>query len=286
MTDLSGSQPRELTARTLEIAERASELTLKMLAGTVKNWNKTDQSPVTEIDLAVDKLLREDLGALFPAAGWLSEETVDDRARLDREFLWIVDPIDGTRSLLRNIPEFTISIALARRGVGVTLGVIVNPRTSERFVAVRGEGAREVGVGPLKCRPREPGALLQLLVSRTEEEKGLWRDLPCAVIGISSLAYKLAKVARGDVDATLTPWRRSEWDAAAGQLIVEEAGGIVRDGSGDPLRYNQLKPTLKGVLAASPGAFDEVLAMAPELRRRRQKVLAWQANNEPMGGDR
>ena len=273
MGDVSDMQ--RLLDDVVRIVDDAAQLALRMLDDGVANWRKSDRSPVTEIDIAVDRMLRKRLRDTLPTAGWLSEETTDDVIRLDRELVWIVDPIDGTRSLMENTDEFAISVALSRAGDGPILGVVHNPRRKERFVALKGQGAWQLEGSELRCATRHGDDGLRLLVSRTELRKGLWRNMPmpCELQPTSSLAYKMALVARGDADATLTPWPRSEWDAAAGQLLVSEAGGRTTDAFGEPLIFNSASPQLRGIVVASRAAWDDVLALAPELRRRRDIVL-------------
>jgi myo-inositol-1(or 4)-monophosphatase len=276
MTERDPLDLKKLVESTLAVVAEASALVNTMLGGTVANWQKIDDSPVTEIDIAVDKFLRPRLTELLPSAGWLSEETVDNRERDTKRHVWIVDPIDGTRSLLNNQPEYAISVALAERGVGPVVGVVHNPSTGEAFAACRGGGAWQVGGGVLRCATHINGTPMHLLVSRTELEKGMWNDLPSAgeTRGVSSLAYKLALVARGDADATMTPWQRHEWDAAAGDLLVTEAGGRMADATGTPIAYNRVNPKLDGVIGCSAEAWHDMMALAPELRRRREVVKA------------
>ena len=101
---------------------------------------KLDGSEVSEADLAVDAALKHALCDPRPAYGWLSEESEDNPIRLERRFVWMVDPIDGTNAFLRHVPEWTISVALVEDGAPV-LGIVFNPATQEFFHAVRGEGA-------------------------------------------------------------------------------------------------------------------------------------------------
>ena len=104
-------------------------------------YTKPDQSPVTSADLAVNQILRDHLSAAFPEDGWLSEETEDDHHRLTRSRVWIVDPIDGTRSFVRGLPEFCLSVALVEHGIPA-IAAIFNPATGEFFSAIRGQGIR------------------------------------------------------------------------------------------------------------------------------------------------
>ena len=127
----------------------------------------------------------------------------------------------------------------------------------------------------------------KLLVSNNELRRGLWRELDASfdVSAVSSLAYKLAKVARGDVDATMTPWPRSEWDAAAGDLLVREAGGFTVDIHGVPLTYNHSTPVFAGVVAGGRAALDHLAPLRPLLLRRRKVVEQRWIDNQAGQGD-
>ncbi|RAI38147.1 inositol monophosphatase family protein, partial [Rhodoplanes roseus] len=129
-----------------QIMREAGALALAAIRNPIKSWykGKGEDSPVSEIDLAVDRLLKERLGRLAPDAGWLSEETEDDPARLGCERLWVVDPIDGTRGLLAGKPDWTISVALVERERPVVAALLA-PVTDEMFLAVQGGGATRNG---------------------------------------------------------------------------------------------------------------------------------------------
>lgn len=259
------------------VCDRASQLALQMLEAPLQRQNKTDHSPVTAIDLAVDALLSQELQALWPEAGWLSEETADNPRRLGQRYLWVVDPIDGTRSLLERRPEFCVSVALVDTQLGPVLGVIANPMTGEVFLAERGSGARDAAGRALQVRAQPQPRDWSFLVSRTDLKKGLWEGLlPAKPVPMGSLAYKMALVAAGAHDAHATPTPRSEWDAAAGHLILHEAGGVVSDGRGQPLRYNQPQPVYDGMVVASREAFPHALALCAQAGVRWQAALARQ----------
>jgi myo-inositol-1(or 4)-monophosphatase len=249
----------------LAICEQASELALAMLSGPLETQRKTDASPVTAIDLAVDKLLSRSLQALFPEAGWLSEETADNPKRFGQRYLWVVDPIDGTRSMLERRPEFCVSVALVESGVGPVLGVIANPMSGERFFAERGRGAYDGTGKRLAVQPTYDPATASLVLSRTDLRHGLWDGLLTqTAVPLGSLAYKMALVAAGLHAGHATPTPRSEWDAAAGHLLLLEAGGLATDAHGEPLRYNQERPVYDGMVVSSSAAFADLLALCQQ----------------------
>lgn len=222
---------------------------------------KTPAQPLTAADLEADALIHEQLVDARPDYGWLSEETVDTRDRLRRHRVWIVDPIDGTRSFIARLPEFTISIGLAEGGAAVA-GVVYNPARDELFHAVRGGGSFvELQGGapvPLRMRTHAVDDRATLLTSRTELGAGelepfrdAWQLEP-----VGSTAYKLARVAWSKGDAFLSRGPKSEWDICAGVLIVNEAGGRATDLHGVEPRFNRADPYVHGVLAASAQLHD------------------------------
>jgi myo-inositol-1(or 4)-monophosphatase len=199
------------------------------------------------------------LAGTRPGYGWLSEETEDSPDRLQRSRVWIVDPIDGTRSFIDGRPDFTVSVGLAVDGA-VALGVVYNPARDELFCAVRGAGARlETAAGPATLRLSSHGAVT-LLASRTEIAGGEIQPLAgdWAVEGVGSTAYKLAQVAR-DRGAFISRGPKNEWDVCAGALLVAEAGGRVTDACGAELTFNRTDPNVRGIVAADASLHEELL---------------------------
>jgi myo-inositol-1(or 4)-monophosphatase len=219
------------------VVREAGALAHKAFGTRVKTWVKEHDSPVSEIDIAVDHLLKERLAAIVPDAGWLSEESEDDPARLDASQVWIVDPIDGTRSFINGRPDWTISVALveARRPV---VAALFAPVSGEFFRATAGAGATCNGT-PITATPG--GALAG---ARVAGPKGLLEHLaavaPAFTIPprIHSLALRLARVADGTLDAAFASSTSHDWDLAAADLLVHEAGGALTTLGGTTLAYN------------------------------------------------
>ena len=226
---------------------------------------KSADQPQSAADRDADHTLHEVLIGGRPHYGWLSEELLDTPARLAHSRVWIVDPIDGTRSYLAGHSEFAISIALAENGEAV-LGVVANPATNEIFWTIRGEGAfRHPDVRlHVSAADHQP---LRIVASRTEMKRGEFAGLAAGaeIQGLGSTAYKMAKVAAGEVDLFLSRGPKSEWDVAAGDLLVREAGGRVSDLRGATLRYNTPDPYIHGIVVTNGARHDEILRIVRTL---------------------
>lgn len=229
---------------------RAGHEAIRLATEGFETHTKQDHSPVTSADLVVNQMLRESLSAAFPEDGWLSEETPDSSERLDKKRVWIVDPIDGTRSFVRGLPEFCLSVALVENGVPM-VAAIFNPSTGEFFSAIRGQGMRldhhpDAGQPPFSP-PERPLALVNPWELRVGRFQALEPHMRCRPIG--SIAYALALVAAGQADAAVTLDGGNEWDIAAGILLIEESGGCATAASGHPFSFNRPDPRLQGTLA-------------------------------------
>lgn len=219
---------------------------------------KSADQPVTLADLEADRILREHLAGVRPDYGWLSEESVDEPARLEAERLWIVDPIDGTNAFIAGRGEFVISIGLVERGRPV-LGVALNPVTAELYHAVAGGGAFLNGA-PIRVRAPEPPVVV--LASRSEISSGEVAELGAGweVHAVGSTAYRVLKVAEGAAHLYATLGTKAEWDLAAAAVVLAEAGGVLGDATGESLRFNQPVPTISGLVAAgNPEVFAEAV---------------------------
>ncbi|HEX4954124.1 MAG TPA: 3'(2'),5'-bisphosphate nucleotidase CysQ [Thermoanaerobaculia bacterium] len=230
--------------------------------GAISASKKAGGSPVTEADHAVNEVLL----SLLPQTGegWLSEETADDPARLSCRRVWVVDPLDGTREFVEGLPEWCVSIGLVEDGEAVA-GGIVNPETGETIV-----GSLETGVTlngrPVRASRRPDLAGAVVLASRSEVRRGEWAPFEGAgftVEPLGSVAFKLALVAAGKVDATWTLVPKNDWDIAAGVALVNAAGGKVYQPGGARCRFNRPTTLLPGLIAcgpALPGQIDAAIA--------------------------
>jgi myo-inositol-1(or 4)-monophosphatase len=224
----------------------------------LKSWTKHGSSPVTESDIAVDKLLRERLTRLVPEAAWLSEESEDDRARLGASRLWIVDPIDGTRAYVGGLPDWSVSVALVEDGRPV-LGCIYAPMDDGLYLAVSGEGATRDGVPIAPNHDTAPPRVAGPKPMIAELEKSL-PDL-VAIPKVHSLALRLARVAAGRLDVAFASKNSHDWDLAAADLIVHEAGGMLRTLDGELTTYNSHEARHSALVATSRARQDSLIAI-------------------------
>ena len=231
-------------------------------------------SPVTEADLAVDEFLKGELARLFPKAGWLSEETEDDASRLGRAQILVVDPIDGTRAFIDGDPRWTVSIALVVAGRPAA-GVVHAPALDETYAASAGGGASLNGRAiAVSARGGLDGAHIggpRGMVEALERGAGLALRLEPK---IPSLAYRLALVARGALDLAIASDKSHDWDIAAADLILAEAGGSLVDARGQGLLYNR-EDTLHPALFAAPRKLiGQALAAAASARTGRSSLAS------------
>jgi myo-inositol-1(or 4)-monophosphatase len=227
----------------------AGKIALPKFRSELRSWTKAKSSPVTEVDIAVDEFLRARLRALAPEYAWLSEESVDDLARLSARRMWIVDPIDGTRAFIAGIPDWTIVAALVEDGRPLASAVFA-PVTDAMFTAARGAGAQLNGEtiaarsgsnvdGARMAGPKNYLARIAAVSARMQ-----------AVPKVHSLALRLARVAEGVLDVAFAAANSHDWDLAAADLLVHEAGGVLTTLDGRRLRYNRAEPTHEALVAA------------------------------------
>jgi myo-inositol-1(or 4)-monophosphatase len=212
-------------------------------------WHKDASSPVSEADIAVDRLLHERLRGDGGDFGWLSEETADDPGRLDQRYVWIVDPIDGTRAFIAGQPDWVVAAALTDNGRPIA-ACLYAPVSDELFVAAAGKGATRNGVaivttpGSALARARVAGPKLFL-------EKLATAAPPfTAMPRLPSLALRLVRVAQGVFDVAIAGPNSHDWDLAAADLLVHEAGGAMTTFAGEPVTYNRPVPRHGALIAA------------------------------------
>ena len=228
----------------------AGDIARATVQGNFRRWTKgRDNSPVSDGDIAVNNFLRARLGTLAPDAGWLSEETEHDPSATASERCWIVDPIDGTRAYIAGRADWTVAVALVEIGVP-QVAAIFAPMTEEMFLAARGRGATlngspilaKTGAGLTGAKLAGPKRYLDRLARLHPHI--------AAQPKVFSLALRLTRVAQGELDAAFASAGSHDWDIAAADLLVHEAGGVMTDFAGRGLVYNRPQPAHGPLVAA------------------------------------
>jgi len=244
-------------------AREAGEIIRSLYGHGIAVVEKHDRadSPLTAADTRANDVLHRRIACAFPDDGWLSEESRDDAARLSKRRVWIVDPLDGTREFVREVPELAVCVGLVEDGIPV-VGVTYNPITEELFAAAKGEAATRNGA-PIHVTAARALETATVLASRSETERGEWEKYrgKFAIELCGSVAYKLALVAAGRADATFTLVPKSEWDVCSSACILERAGGRVTQLDGQPVLFNQPDTRLAGLVASNGTLHDAVLRL-------------------------
>ena len=227
--------------------------------GRVEVAYKSGGSPVTNADLEVDELLRTELLAARPGYGWLSEESDDDSSRLAARRSFVVDPIDGTQAFVRGRPWWAVSIAVVEAGAPIA-GVVHAPAVDETYEAAAGLGARLNG-RPISASGRQALEHCAMLADLRLLESPRWpRPWPqMRVESRNSVAYRMALVASGAFDAAFALSGKSDWDIAAADLIVREAGGVTTDHLGGAFAYDQASTRKRSLVCAPPALHQLIL---------------------------
>ena len=227
----------------------AGALALSYTRPDLKHWTKGKDSPVSEADIAVDALLYERLSETGFA--WLSEEVEDDLARLNANRVWVIDPIDGTRSFIAGRPDWTIAAALVEDGRPV-VGAVFAPVTDEFFFAIRGGGAtcNDMAIHATN----DAGLAGARLAGPKRVVDALLAHEPALQISprIHSLALRLTRIAQGTLDIAMAGGNSYDWDLAAADLLVHEAGGELTTLAGGTAIYNRREPVHGPLIATGP----------------------------------
>ena len=219
---------------------------------------KSKHQPVTNADIEIDQFLFSFFQQKTPTFGWLSEESVDNNSRQKSNFFWCLDPIDGTRSYISGKPEYTISLALIKESQPI-FGIIYNPVTNEYFTAEKKQGAfcnqKRIRVKKNKnvnfCSFAVSSSEASNLTSYQFIKKNQIRKM-------GSIAYKIALVAKGSIDVALSFTKKNDWDLAAADLIVSEAGGKILGTDGKKIIYNSKNLNISSVMASNTHIISEL----------------------------
>lgn len=243
----------------IETVREAGELARAMFRTRLRTWTKGISSPVSEADIAVNDLIENKLRAATPDYGWLSEESADDASRLDKQRVWIVDPIDGTRGYIAGRDDWCVSVALVERASPL-LAAVFAPAIDEFFLAARGQGTTCNGM-PVQASPGDDLVFSKIAGPKPLVEK-LDRSRKDVVLypRIGSLALRLCRVANGRIDAAFAGGDSCDWDIAAADLIVQEANGRLTSIGGEPILYNRAEVTHDVLLAAGRLRHARILA--------------------------
>jgi myo-inositol-1(or 4)-monophosphatase len=260
---------RAQSKRLVAALREAGQIALATFRGPLRHWTKGRESPVCEADIAVNDLLHKRLLGETPDYGWLSEETKDDRARTAARLVWIVDPIDGTRAYIAGRPDWSISAALVADGRPIAAALFA-PASNEMFAAIAGEGAT------LNDMPIAASSGAELSGARVAGPQRYLQQFEAisqgmaAVAKIHSLALRLTRVAQGQLDIAFASANSHDWDLAAADLLVHEAGGALTTLGGQRLTYNQPVPVHGALIAAGRNRHPRLV----ELARNWPKKLA------------
>lgn len=245
---------------------KAGKIALKWFKNDPENWEKEDGSLISKVDIEINNLLGRILKKSNPNFGWLSEESEDDKSRLEKEITFVVDPLDGTKAFLEGKKEFSISIALVKNGEPIS-GIVYSPSTKEIFESEKNKGS-------WKNKKR-------IYISKFNELNGCkmvafkpmfshpsWKS-PWPKMSIenrNSVAYRMALVASGEFDAMMALNSKNDWDIAAGDLLITEAGGYVSQHNAKKLKYNNVSTKKPSVIGSNKKIYDEIITRVKDLK--------------------
>lgn len=245
-----------------DIGLRAAVIVREMLQ---TNYNISEKSSsddlVTDIDHAINNFLGKHLMRLTPDWGWVSEESKDNAMK---KFSWVIDPIDGTSSMIRN-EEFAISIAIVKKGTPI-LGVVINPTEYTMVSGAIGLGLR---LNKQEFNTYHAKKNLRILLSHAQVRKNII-DTDLELLPMGSIAWRLANIAIGKGEITLGWYPESAiWDVAAGHALLLAIGGILTDKDGKPIDYTSPTSTFDGLVASRSSTYH---GLAKSIQRSRNNV--------------
>ena len=257
----SDADERTTLGSALNAAVReAGALALSMFGTEVKTWTKGHGSPVTAADMAANDLLRERLTSAAPNIAWLSEESADEDARRSARRVWVIDPIDGTRAYIAGRTDWAVSAAMVEDGRPV-LAALFAPAEPAFYAAAAGKGATLDGA-PIVA---DDGAQLdgaRVAGPKSYLDRLLALGLPIEPLPrVHSIALRFARIARGTLDVAFSSGSSHDWDLAAADLLVHEAGGALTTLAGRPLIYNRADLTHGPLVAAGRARHGKLIEL-------------------------
>jgi 3'(2'), 5'-bisphosphate nucleotidase len=262
----------------IELAREAGALLLDYYKTPMQVDQKidgNDSEPVTAADRAANELIVTRLRSEFPRDGVLAEESLDSEHRLQKEFVWLIDPMDGTTSFIEGKDDFAVQIGLADRGVSV-VGAVYLPVTGKLYWAARGRGAwlEEKTGAPRQLRVSQQTEPQQMVIASSRSHRSPRMEQVVQAFGFKnevrrgSVGIKIGLIAErlADLYIHLSP-RTKQWDTCGPEVILTEAGGRLTDLFGKPLRYNSVQVQNQNGIVATNGAAHETVirSLAPLL---------------------
>lgn len=259
----------------IRLAQQAGAVIMARYRTGLPVEHKVGEEPVTAVDRVADALIAAGLRGAFPDDGLLTEESEDDLSRLDRDRVWIVDPLDGTTEFIAGTGDFAVQIALSVCGYPV-LGVVWQPVNERLFYAVQGQGAVQVSDGRATVMRvsdiADPGRMC-LVASRSHystfiEAARLALGIE-SVRRVGSVGLKVGLVASGACDLYLATTVAKEWDLCAPHALILEAGGALTNLCGEQLVYNKIDVfSCKGLVVSNGQAQERIVEILAPLRGR------------------
>ncbi len=241
-----------------DAVREAGELALRMSRAGVDSWDKTDGTPVSDADLAVDKLLAARLQAETPEFGWLSEEIGREDGTQGKSNVWVVDPIDGTSAYLSGSEHWCVGACLLSQGRPVAAAAFA-PAQGRFYEAMLGAGARLNG-NTMRVSGKQELDGSSFVAHKSAISQSKWKSpvpqINCAMT--TSLILRHCVVATGEFDGAIAFGKKHDWDLAPGDLIVHEAGGSTRDLDARRFVYNRAGTRQNGLMAGSKALLDEI----------------------------
>jgi myo-inositol-1(or 4)-monophosphatase len=237
----------------------AGKLALKWFKKDPEQWKKEDGSLVSKADIEINDLLNKLLKNKNPEFGWLSEENEDDKSRLNKKITFVVDPLDGTKAFLEGKKEFSISVAIVKNGLPIS-GIVFSPSTGEMFEAEKNKGSwknnKKVIISNYnrleKCK---------MIAFKPMFSHPAWKE-PWPKMDVenrNSIAYRMALVASGQYDAMMALNSKNDWDIAAGDLLISEAGGIVTLHTNKKIIYNIENTKKPSVIGTNKAIHEKII---------------------------
>ena len=254
------------------VTEEAGRIALSYFARDIHAWDKSPDNPVSEADMAVDTFLRTTLTQNRTGYGWLSEETEDHSDRLRCGRLWIVDPIDGTRAFLAGGDDWGISVALVQDTKPI-IAAFYAPVKNAFYFAEAGRGATKNGLEIKVSDQADLHAARMMGDPLAFKAQKLWpTPWPDSMHTeqANSIALRICQIADGQFDCCVTLRPKNDWDVAAADLILSEAGGLLTTGTGKRLVFNRKEPLHAHIVASCPPLVPSIMErVEPALERWR-----------------